>query len=442
MAFGKPLQLPGDIDKEPELRDKVMILAYLEELATLGAPVQLMSKDEFVAPIQARLEHVNEEKRVFQVALNRALPGTLKAKDTLTLLFPLDGRRYLAEVSFRERPGYLKAEFAFPQVVKLGERRTMPRVRFGPREHATITLLEGLFEGHGATGRLVNISLGGACVRIDRAISVQGQRRVAITPELFQPGAKLELIRILDLPHIPTLECHGRALHSARSPMGVTVGITFEEMDSLDVQMLHQLVHKRLPGEVVGFPIKYPKSRRQLSPDEAEAPAPVEESWEDVPEVPESAEEAKAPVEEIIRPDTRAKLMQIKKRGKRILVVMLDDMDRAILLGTLQVDGFTRTGEARNFLEATSWLRQNRPDVMIIDHAVGMHSAQQMIEKFRAQGLLEDIPVIMLANEGDVKALIKAKAIGVSKVLKHPVNYDGGLRPALWELLNLNWGEA
>jgi len=437
MEIGRQIQLPGEIGKEPELRDKVLILAYLEELATLGSPVQLMSQDEFVAPILARLEHVSEEKRVFQVALNRALPNSMKTKDHLTLHFPLDGHRYLAEVSFRERPGYLKAEFDFPLVVKMGERRTMARVRFGQREHASATILESLFEGYGATGRLVNISLGGVCVRIDRAISVQGQRRVPITPELFHSGAKLELIRILDLPNIPRIECHGRAMHSAHSPIGVTVGICFEEMESLDVQLLHQLVRRRLPNEVTGFPIKYPKSRRQLVPDEVEAQGPAEEIWEDLPDTPETIEEERAPLVETPRPDAHDKLMQIKKRGKRILVIMLDDMDRAILLGTLQADGFSRTGEARSFIDATTWLRHNRPDLVIIDHTVGVHSAQQVIEKLRTQGFLEDTPLIMLANEGDIRTVIKAKATGVAKLVNHPINYEEALRPAIQELLSI-----
>ncbi len=433
MAQPKTVKVPGDIDKQPELRDRVLILAYLEELSTLGSQVQFQLADPLAPPILARIEKVQEDRAEFEAMLSRALPGNLGAKDRLKLLFPLDSQRFTTEVAFLDRVGFMRARFTFPTVIHHGERRTMPRVRFTPRENASVTLLESLFEGNGAYGRLVNLSMGGALVRMDRAIAVQGQRRLTPSPDLFQPGTRLDFIRIQDLPHVSMLECRGVVCHAERSPIGITLGLRFEGMDPLDLQLLNQVIRKRAPHEATGFPIKYPKSRRQAGAEGEPAPTPPVEAWEDPPDPKEETPKLQAPP----RPDTHDRLIQIKKRGKRILVIMLDDLDRAILGATLLVDGFTRVGEVRNYLDAINWLRVNTPDVVIVDHHVGVHSGQQIVEKLRSQGFLDQSRIIMLAQAGDVRALIQAKASQMDRVIRYPIDYDGEMRPFLMELLDL-----
>lgn len=70
-------------------------------------------------------------------------------------------------------------------------------------------MLEGVFEGRGATGRLVNLSMEGLCIRIDRALSIGNAQKLAVSPSLFEVGTPLPIVRIQNLPHTPTLEGSG-----------------------------------------------------------------------------------------------------------------------------------------------------------------------------------------------------------------------------------------
>jgi len=429
MALFKSLSIPGEIDRDPELRDRVIIFAYLEELMTLHTSALLEFDDELTPPIQIHLEAVNEAARTFDVTLSRALPSQLPPKAKLPFSFTIEQCRLLATVPFLERAGYLKARFAFPESVQHDERRQKPRARFSPRDAVSVTVLESLFEGHGIHGRLLNLSMGGACVRIDRAMAISGQRRIAVNTDLFPPGAHLDLIRLHDLPHIPLLECTGSARHMERTPAGVVLGLRFESMDSLDTQLLAQSLKQRLtPEQLRGFPLRQPKSRRSA----LEAQPPAEEPWEDLPEPTEGAPVA------VPRPDSQARLLALKKRGKRILVLVLEDMDRAILAGTLQADGFTRVAEAKNFLAANAWLKTHRPDLLILEHPFGTHTAQQVVEKLRAAGHLQDVPIVMIAAQGDVRATLMAKAAHIDLVVHPPVDYDGLLKGHLMRLLALD----
>ncbi len=441
------LYIPGDIDKEPELRDRIMVFAYMEELATLGHEISLHEGDEFAPPLHGSVTKVFEEKHTMELTLSRALAGHITPKTALTMCFPLDGQRFRSQVKFLERTTYLHALFEIPMVVRHGERRAMLRVNFGPRERANVTLLESLFQGRGGKGRVVNLSIGGVGVRLDTAILVQNQKRLALSPDLFQIGSKLDFLRISDLPHVPTLECQGEVAHIARTPMGIIMGIRFVGMDSLDVQLVNQVVFQRAPAAPRGFPVRYPKSRRiaaeqatgtATSKDSADAAS--DERWEDLPDegdisLPESA--AQPSEAESGTQDSKARLLQIKKRGKQIFILMLDDLDRMILAGTLQADGFHRIGEARNYMEAITWLKTHVPDLVIVDHHVGLHTAQQMIEKLRQQGFLEKTPIIMLALPGDVRASIQAKAAHLDRLVTYPINYDGEVRAILMQLLGL-----
>lgn len=432
MGLFKKMEVPGDIDRVPELRDRVIILAYLEELQTLGTHAYLQPPGELALPLQVRVDSVSEERKEFELALSRALPGTLKAKDMLKLFFGIDGQRFVCEVPFRNRSGFLHAQFALPTSVRHDERRSQARVRFSPREKASITILEGLAHGHGVYGRLVNLSLTGACVRIDRAIAVNGQRRVNVAADLYHSGGRLDFIRIQDLPHIPMIECAGRAAWMERTPMGVLMGLSFEDMDSLETQMLAQFVGKRLPGGLGGFPLRHPKSRRQAN--ETPEPPPTEESWEDLPETSDAQDQVSQVLE---RPDTHARLLLLKKRGKRILVLMQDDLDRAILAGTLQVDGFTRTAEARNFVMAFAWLKQHPADLLIVDHHLGMHTAQQVVDRLRQAGFLEDTPILLVSEKGDVRANLMARVAQFQAVLHNPIDYDGEMRDLVYRILKI-----
>ena len=372
---------PDTSEKEPVLRDRSTILAYLEEISRLRTQVQLWLNREDLLPANAKVELVGEETGTFTVSLQRALPGDLDPRFPIELLFPLDGMRFRCPVRFKERGGYLKAIFKLPECVYHAERREKLRTRFGQRESANVTVLENLFEGHGATGKLINLSLEGLCMRLEKALSIRENRRLAITTGIFRPKQELMVVRLLDLPRAPLVECSGRVTHLEEGPEGVSLGVHLEGLGTLEAQILHQVMAHRIPTFARGFPQKRRRSELDL-----EAPGRQEPSDETPPQpLPDPVEVESIDTDRATEgaPD---RLNRMKKRGRRILLIQIDDLDRAILAGTLLVDGFSQVKEARSFTEALRWVREGAMDLILIEQQLGTMSAQQLLEQLRKLG--------------------------------------------------------
>jgi len=432
----KPISLDGH---EPELRDPETILAYFEELSRLGTPVMLWVDQDSWVPIGLKVEGVREDSWCFSGSLQRALPGELSTKQTLELAFPLEGVRLLASVRFEAREGYLKAVFSLPESIRFGERRERIRARFGPREKARVTVLEDFLQGCGATGRLVNLSFFGLCMRVDRVIAVHGEGQIPISPAVFTVGTRLALVRIQDLPHTPMIECSGITTHSERSAIGTTVGIQLEGLGGLEQRLLADVLARRLPTFARYFP-----ARRRRREDELVDPAVIAsqeaEAWDLIQDEetsganPSESPEGPEPASVI---NKQERLLLIKKRGKRILIIMHDDLDRAILAGTLHVDGFCKVMEARNYAEALGWFRVAPIDLLVLDQQVGAHPGQKFLERLRGQGYCLETPVVLLSDHLDVRASIMAKAMRIAHLQSKPIDYDGELRAALYRLLGI-----
>ncbi len=439
MPITKPLKPEGVDGREPELRDREMILAYFEELFRLGTAVMLWVDPESWIPIALKVEAVREDSWSFSATLQRALPGDLSTKRVLELAFPLEGVRLLASIHFHAREGYLKAVFSLPDAIRFGERRERVRARFGPRERARVTVLEDFVQGCGATGRLVNLSLSGLCLRVDRVIAVRGGQ-IPLSPAVFTVGTRLASVRIQDLPNVPMIECSGLTAHAERSAIGTTVGIHLEGLGSLEQNLLAEVLARRLPSFARHFPVRHRRGEDDLV-DPAAPNSEAPEAWDAAAVETDGAvsDSGDAPGEpEDLHESTREeRLLRIKRRGKRILVIMHDDLDRAILAGTLQADGFRPPMEARSFAEALGWFRATPIDLVIVDHQVGAHPGSVFLDRLRAQGFGLDTPVVMTSDEIDVRTTIMAKAHRISHLQRKPIDYDGELRTMVHHLLGI-----
>jgi len=435
----KPKKPEGIDGHEPELRDREIILAYFEELIRLGTPVMLWVDQDSWIPIGLKVEAVREDSWSFSAALQRALPGELSSKRVLELAFPLERVRLLANVHFLAREGYLKAAFSLPEAIRFGERRERVRARFGPRERARVTVLEDFMQGCGATGRLVNLSLSGLCLRVDRVIAVRGEGQIPISPAVFTVGTRLASVRIQDLPNLPMIECAGITTHSERSAIGTTVGIRLEGLGSLEQNLLAGVLARRLPTFARHFPVRHRRGEDDLVDPSAADPEPVE-AWDAAGEADDTeSDPVDAMCETEGQPEStrEERLIRIKRSGKRILIIMHDDLDRAILAGTLQADGFRPAMEARNFAEALGWFRVTPIDLVIVDHQVGAHPGQVFLDRLRAQGYGLETPVVMTADEVDVRTTIMAKAHRITHLQRKPIDYDGELRVMVHRLLGI-----
>ena len=417
------------------LKDRNSILAYMEELAYLHTPVKLWCKEEDRVALGAQVLRVEEDSMRILLRLQRALPGDMLPKQKITMVFPLGGFRFLAQVRFLTRGQYLEAYVSVPEAVRHAERRSKMRTRFGSREKATVTFLDGLDKHHlGATGSLLDLSMEGLCVHLERAVSTLDNSPLPLKSSLFKPGDPLPVIRVEHLPSAPILECSGHVAHIEEIDDWIVVGICFDAPGEAQTQLLAQVMGRRVPRFNQGYPIRerrpmeVPPLQPAVADEEAVAPGAVEPGTEEV-EDPAYAHET---VEE-----RAARILLVRKKAKRVLLLMFDDLDRAILSSILKQDGFEKIHAARNLLEAVAHFKVFSLDIIIIEQTLGAFTAQEILTRLRKQGLCQNIPVVLVAPEVDMRMKIMAKAAQIDFIQKSPIDYPASLQPALLRLLKL-----
>lgn len=419
-------------DREPTLRDREQILAYLEELFRVRAEIATKTSEDADITYMVKVDVVNEEKGSFTISMQNRPPREPLPGTPIHFFFTMDGLRFRTQARFLARGGYMQSEFALPEAILHAERRGNVRVRFTPREPVKAVVLEGLFDGLGISGQVVNLSTGGFNLRVDRVIDIRKDRRVKASPELFKSISKLALIRLQDLPQAPNLECSGLLRHVSSRSDGLFLGIELDSLGSFETQALTQVIARKVPGFGVGFPRK--RRRGEIDAD----PEPSVESEEILP--PTEAEDALEDTEiqdlrEIVQSPNRIALL--RRRSRNILLVASDELERAILLGTLYVDGYRNIHEATGLVQALNIAHRHPLDVIIVDQQVGRISALDMIQNLRSAGRLTSAKVIVLKASEDVKLKVAEKVGGVDLTVSHPVDFDGVLKPELERLLGI-----
>jgi len=434
------------LDREPVQTDVQQILAYLEELARLRTLLQVHVNSEPPAVLGARVELVNDQDFLFSLSFPHQVPR-LKPGEAVELNFPLANMRFKAQAHYHDRGRYMESVFKLPRAVQFADRRGAMRTRIGSRENASVAIFESFFEGVAAAGQLVNISMEGLCMRMDRAIQVQGGKRLALHRDLFPAGKELQIVRILNLPHLPTIECSGEVRYTSSSLDGpILMGLRLEGIGSLDYRNLHKFMTRRLPTFGRAFP-----SRRRRGAVEEE---PEEETFEGQEPEGEAVnlegaldaafgDAVDAPGDpvfdalEVPSTNPEDRLIRLKRRGKRFLVIIPDDLDRSIFVCTLHVGGYTCFFEARNLVHGLELSKKAKIDAIFLDQQIGPLTGTEVAQRLRKMGRLEGVPIFELMRTPDVRAKLAAKAAGINHVISLPVDFDGELKQLLDRTLGL-----
>jgi CheY-like chemotaxis protein len=419
----------GKVAREPAQTDVQQILAYLEELARLRTLVHLHLDGEAGLCLGARVEQVSEDAQRFVLSFPHQVPR-LDPGAEVELHFPLAGMRFKAPITFLSRGDYMQSAFHLPARILFADRRMAMRTRIGSREKASAALFEGLSEGLAASGRLINLSMEGLCLRLDRALHQDGDRRVVPQADLFHEGQRLQLVRILNLPHLPTLECTGEVRYSRTSQGGpILIGIRFEALGGFESQCLHQFMARRLPSFARAFPVRRRKGMEGEEEAGMDDPDILDAAEED--EGPDASADAAGGDLDASGGSPEDRLVRLRRRGKRFLVIIPDDLDRSIFICTMGVGGYPCAFEARSLVQGLDHAKKTRFDALFLDEQIGTLTGLEVARRLRKLGHLEEVPTFLFAKSPDVRLTLAAKAAGVAHVIRQPVDFDGELKGLL-----------
>ena len=425
-----------------------LVLAYLEDAQRVRAT--LMAVDPKGRELPATFASITEDR------VTLAVQGRLLVEkgDTVGLLFYLDGLRLKAKGKFLElKNGNLVMDL--PAKIELAERRKKPRARLNQREGATAIALTGLFDGVGLTGTVENISEGGMCLKVGRAMNVKTQGPMHMGPNLLSVGQALMLIKISKLPKCPLIELGGTVASVVSEGSFLSVGITFESGKEGLLGPVRSLVSSRtsaipssLPakarrsqeapsqGVEVGVELAPPHAAPKKEPEptptapEPVAPAPVE-ALEPVAS-PEPAPEA-APAPEL--PHRHSALLRVKKRTRNLLLAMHEGPDREALEAFLSADGYGQVLVAGTLTELLEHV--DRAQLVFVDDGVAELQGL-LLASFLRSRMDDALPAVILAEATVDSALVLgAHEIGVAQILVKPYDLDSDFLRMIEEHLGI-----
>jgi CheY-like chemotaxis protein len=405
-----------------------LVLAYLEDAQRVRAT--LFALDPKGRETPASLIAVTEER------VTLAIQGRVMAEkgEAISLLIYLDGLRLKATGRVQEaKAGTLLLDL--PTTIQLAERRKKPRARLNQREGATAIALTGLFEGIGLTGTIDNISEGGMCLKVGRAMNVKTQGPMHLGPNLLSAGEVFMLIKLSKLPKCPLLELGGTATHVASEGGILSVGIAFEAGKESLLSPVKALVSSRsgaLPTSVppkarraqeaaakpaepsieLASPRPAPKKEPEVAPDPVPAAAPAPDPPVQVTETPLAPE-----------PHGRGSaLLRVKKRTRNLMLAMEEGPERDALAAFLVADGYGQVLAAATLTELLDCL--DRAQLVFVDGGVAEVQGLALASLLRHR-LAEDMPPVILAETTvDSDLVLGAHEVGVAQILVKPYDLD------------------
>ena len=236
---GKPGGRDEPIEDPQLLQDSLRLL--------FEAEVEFSIKVEGTStlPYASRIQNIEPETHEIILKLVRPLPHELLGGAVFDVIFAVDDQRYEALITFVQREGYLQYRFSQPEHLFYADRRRTKRYPFRPRESAYVIASDGGIPGLGVAGPLVNISLGGLCLRVDRVLKLDDGLRIPPNTALFERGNSFPRGRIQDLPKLPLLEVAGWVAHTGERGPEILLGFDFGELAEEQARALGDCLNLR-----------------------------------------------------------------------------------------------------------------------------------------------------------------------------------------------------
>jgi hypothetical protein len=274
-------------------------------------------------PYAARVQSLAFPEGTFSLRLVRPLPHEMPVGAEFRMLFAVADQRFEGIIALRGRDGYLQYGFRLPSSLMEADRRLNRRFPFRPRESAYVIAQDAGLPGIGVAGPLVNISMGGLALRVDRALRLDDGVRIPVHAARFERGQGFTRFRAQDLPRLPLLEGRAVAAHISEHDTELILGLTFVGMGldeetalfrSLEFREQMYRGGQRLEGAGSGGPAR---EAAPAAPEIAELPAPQAD-----------------PVATV--------MLMLQRRATRVVLVMAETPLRAELAGRLRQQGYHR----------------------------------------------------------------------------------------------------
>ena len=385
---------PGGLD-EP-IEDPQLLQAALSSLFESETEFPIKVEGTSTLPYASRIQQILPESREIVLKLVRPLPHELMGGALFRIVFAVEDQRYEALITYRRREAYLQYLFSQPEQLFHADRRRHKRYPFRPRENAYVTGMDGGIPGIGVAGPLVDIGLGGLCLRVDRVLRLDNGLRIPPGTALFERGTSFPRLRVQDLPRLPALDVHGWVAHVEEHGSEIHLGFDFGELSEDQARSL---------GDCLAFREKMFLSRPGGGVSDSGGTPRTE--------VPAQSQKPVVAPEEPGSDPSSALLRLLHRKTARIVLVGADGASRARYQLELWRCGFHRLEIARNCEEARAlWQGSSGPEprLVLLDLSMAQAGDQEPLAAVRQleneMAILGNVPTAILCEDIDPTLLL------------------------------------
>jgi hypothetical protein len=402
---------PGVIYEEDE------ILGYIDEVFRQRQSLSIRTKSN---QWDCNLYFIDVNKKILRIEDSLGLADN--ENKPVQCGFSLDRAWFLFQSKIIYSEG--KPHLLLPSAIKHHERRKHPRVTISPRENVRVSVLQSLGAGIGITGLCSDVSLGGICVTIERAIKMENEQKVSLHRDLLPKGTELMIVKVKSIPGVPPFDAPGIVNRLFRYK-DWKLAVEFPKLPGPIKKAIDQFIQSRY------FPYKPTKrsyQRRQEIEREREKEKQEKEAQQDLQEsettlekkqellkfVSEVALEIEPPleIEEIPSPGV--------EEPKLPVLLSIGDELKEVLAFLENVEGYDWV-PVETPLRLIKYLRERKTGFLLLPLEYKRQSMLEYLEKMSGMGILDNIEIIILAKEQiSPKDLIKCRMLGVKHTLPLP----------------------
>ena len=323
------------------VEDPALIRQAMQDLFQQESEFPIKVEGTHTLPYTARIHQLDPRKELLQLKLIRPLPHELAAGASFEMVFSIGDQRFEAPTIFHGREDYLLYRFTIPVRMAPSDRRRHKRYPFRPREKTYVVVQDASIPGHGISGPLVNLSLGGLAFRVDRVMRLDDHMRVTPGLGFFERGKSFPMIKIRDLPNLPVFDARGVLANAWERGGEIILGVQFGEFKETELRELQTVLDIRDLKQRAAM-VTAGESPRETSPRSSAEPkgaaARVSPSGNQTPDA----------------------LRQLGRRCTRIILAMEPGPERDQVQGTLGAAGFLRFETADSPDQAFAAIRADR----------------------------------------------------------------------------------
>ncbi len=340
-----------------QIKDPAFILAALRDMETTGAEFPIKVEGTKTLPYAAVVISLDAANGQIIVKLVRPLPPALKSGALFEMVFATQDKRFECRIIFLGREGYLQYRFQGPPFLTATDRRLWKRYPIRPRENLHVAAQDADMPGHGITGPLLNLSMGGLVFRVDRMLRLDDGMLIRPASYMFERGKSLPLMRLRGLPKGEVLEARGQVVRAQESGSELHVAIQFTGMGEPGKLLLIRFLAARERQSIQipqggGHEIGPAEGSRLARP--SGAPAKPTAEPDAIPEDVSQEEGEAGPGAPLPGPEQAALEAQLllDRRSTHLLLVALPGEDRDRVALRLEASGYSRLEFASNLFEA------------------------------------------------------------------------------------------